>query len=132
MARPRILPGKVGTAGTVAVEYAIVLPVLLLLTLGAMDIARLLWTNITLARATEAAARCGAVSAATCPTTSLAGYAAGQAWGLRAISADNFTASTPSCGVQVVGTYAFQFLVPWSFGRTTMTLTAAACYPARS
>jgi len=45
------------TDGTVAIEYALILPVMLLFTLGIMDTGRLLWTYITLTRAVEAAAR---------------------------------------------------------------------------
>ena len=50
--------------GTAAIEYAIVLPVLLLFVLGIMDTGRLLWTYVTIYRATEAAARCAAIAAA--------------------------------------------------------------------
>jgi len=137
MARPRILSATVGTAGTVAIEYGVVLPVLLLFTLGIMDAGRLLWTDITLSRAAEAAARCGAVNTATCPAASIPAYAAGQAWGVSGVTAANFTTSTPACGVQVVGSYVYTFFVPWfpqfssaaPFGGATVTLTATACYP---
>ena len=53
------------TDGSVAIEYGLILPVLLLFTFGLIDAGRLLWTNITLTRATEVAARCGAVGAIT-------------------------------------------------------------------
>ena len=56
------------TEGSVAVEYGLVLPAMLLFTLGIMDAGRLLWSDITLTRATEAAARCGAVDQTNCPT----------------------------------------------------------------
>jgi Flp pilus assembly protein TadG len=139
MISQRHLPRTFGTAGTVAIEYGMVLPVLLLFTFGAMDASRLLWTNITLSQATEAAARCGAVNTTTCPAASIPTYAATQAadWGLSNITATNFVASRPSCGVQVAATYVFTFVVPWfpqfssgaPFGGTTLTLTATACYP---
>ncbi len=45
-----------------AVEYGIILPVLLMLMLGIIDTGRLIWTQTTLDRAVEAAARCGAVN----------------------------------------------------------------------
>ncbi len=136
MARPRLPPATFGTAGTAAIESAVVLPVLLLFTFGIMDASRLLWTNITLSRATEAAARCGAVNATACPAASIPAYAASQAWGANIPAAD-FVATTSSCGVQVVGTYPFRFFVPWfpqfsskaPFGSISLTLTATACYP---
>ena len=122
--------------GTVAIEYGLILPVMLLFTLGIMDAGRLLWTYTTLSRATEAAARCGAVNdTATCP--SIPAYAVAQAWGINDVTAADFVATTPACGVQVQATYTFQFIVPWfpqfsasaPFGATTMTLNATACYP---
>ena len=124
--------------GTVAIEYGLILPVMLLFTFGIMDAGRLLWTYITLTRATEAAARCGAVNTTTCPASSIPAYAVAQAWGLNDVTAADFTATTPACGVQVQATYTFQFIVPWfpkfgsssaPFGATTMTLNATACYP---
>ena len=110
---------------------------MLLFTLELMDAGRLLWTNITLTRATEVAARCGAVkNVAVCP--SIPAYAATQAqtFGIADATVADFVASAPACGVQVVATYTYQFLVPWfpqfsasaPFGGTTMTLNATACY----
>ncbi len=139
MSRPSSLR-TFGTAGTVAIEYAMVLPVMLMFTIGTMDAARLLWTFITLSEATDSAARCGALVSAACPN--VATYAAGRAFGLPGVSAaSNFTAnppipasasSWPTCGgqpgEQVVGTYTFKFVAPW-FGSMTLPLTATACYP---
>jgi hypothetical protein len=47
--------------GAVAIEYAFVLPALLLFLLGILECGRLFWSYTTLYRATEAAARCGAI-----------------------------------------------------------------------
>ncbi len=126
------------TDGSMAIEYALILPALLLFTLGIMDAARLLWTNTTLTWATDAAARCGALNT-TCPAASIPGYAAGlaQQLGIYNATASDFVATTPACGVQVQATYTFQFVIPWfpqfsanaPFGGTTMTLNATACYP---
>jgi len=123
--------------GTVAIEYGLILPAMLLFTLGIMDTGRLLWTYITLSRAAEAAARCGAVNTTTCPAASIPAYAVTQAWGINDVTAADFVATTPACGVQVQATYTFQFTVPWfpkfgssaPFGASTMTLNATACYP---
>jgi Flp pilus assembly protein TadG len=129
------------TDGTVAIEYGLILPAMLLFTLGIMDTGRLLWTYITLSRAAEAAARCGAVNnTTTCP--SIPAYAVTQAWGINDVTAADFTVTYPTCGgaqpgVQVVATYTFQFITPWfpsfsasaPFGAPTMTLNATSCYP---
>jgi Flp pilus assembly protein TadG len=128
--------------GTVAIEFGLILPVLLLFTLGIIDFGRFLWTDTTLTRATEAAARCGALNATTstiCPN--IAAYAVAQAWGISGITASAFT-GTPAatCGgqagasYQVSASYNFQFIVPWfpQYGGSslgTVTLTPSACYP---
>lgn len=121
------------TNGTVAIEYGFILPVLLLFTLGIMDAGRLLWTYMTLYRATEAAARCGAVNSTLCGTSGqIAAYAVTQAWGLT-IASSAFTVTTPTCGVQVRGTYTFQFVIPWFSpiqplgSANTIHLSATAC-----
>ena len=115
--------------GSVAVEYGIILPVFLMLVLGLIDTGRLLWTQTTLDRAAEAAARCGAIDAAACGTgTQLQQYAAGQALGL-AIEPGAFSVAVQSCGVEVTAQYPFTLLVPW-IARDELTLTAKACYPA--
>jgi Flp pilus assembly protein TadG len=138
MVRTLKLPDPFHTAGSVAIEYGLILPAMLLFTLGIMDAGRLVWTNMTLSWATDAAARCGAVNTTTCPTANIPGYAAGlaQQFGIYDATAANFVATTPACGVQVQATYTFQFVVPWfpqfsasaPFGGTTMTLNATACY----
>lgn len=125
------------TGGTVAIEYGLILPAMLLFTLGIMDTGRLLWTYVTLSRAAEAAARYGAVcNPATVTCTGIPAYAVAQAWGINDVTTANFTQSTPACGVQVAATYTFTFITPWfpsfgaaPFGGPTMTLNATACYP---
>jgi Flp pilus assembly protein TadG len=139
MDRPPIPRDASNTAGNVAIEYGLIVPAMLLFIFGLMDASRLLWTNVTLTRATETAARCGAVNTTTCPAASIPAYAATQAqsFGLYDAVAANFVATTPACGVQVQATYTFKFVVPWfpqfsstaPFGGTTMTLNATSCYP---
>lgn len=114
--------------GTVAVEYALILPALLLFTFGLMDAGRLLWTQTTLDRAVQAAARCGAVDTVDCGTTAeINAYAVTQAFGLT-ITSSAFTTTTPACGVQVTVSFPFTFVIPW-IATNNVTLTATACYP---
>jgi len=111
--------------GNVAIEYAIVLPLLLLFVLGIIDTGRLVWTYTTLSRAVEAAARCASINTVLCATpTQVQNYAASQAWGLP-VKASAFTAVTQSCGVQVRASYDFIFTFP----RSTVTVSTMACYP---
>ena len=124
------------TDGTVAIEYGLILPAMLLFTLGnhghrplALDICHADPGD----RSRRALRRRQHDS--TCP--SIPAYAVAQAWGINDVTAANFTATTPTCGVQVAATYTFQFIVPWfpqfgasaPFGAPTMTLNATACYP---
>ncbi len=116
--------------GAAAIEYALILPALLLFVIGIMDTGRLIWTYTTLSRAAEAAARCAAVDTAQCGTLGqIQSYAASQAFGLT-IAAGAFTVATEACGIQVKGTYAFTSAIP-AFGDVvgTIPLTATACYP---
>ncbi len=121
--------------GTVAVEYALLLPALLLFMLGLVEVGRLYWTYSTLSRATEAAARCGAINTTTCATTTqIQDYAVTQAYGLT-VDSSVFTASTASCGVQVSASYPFTLMIPWltvgtaSGAFNIITLSSTACYP---
>lgn len=121
---------RIGSEGGAAVEYGVILPLLLTMMLGVVDMGRLLWTYTTLARATEAAARCAAVNATTCGSASnIQTYAAAQAFGL-SVTSSAFAVSYPNCGVQVNASYTFQFLMPWLFGAPTssVALSTQACF----
>lgn len=118
--------------GNVALEYAIVLPALLLFILGIMDGGRLLFTYTTLYRAAEAAARCAAINNIECGTeVAIQNRGREEAWGLT-ISPSAFAITTPSCGVQVKAVYTFTFITP-GFGIVvplgSIPLNATACYP---
>lgn len=118
--------------GAAAIEYGLILPILLLFIIGILDIGRLLWNLTTLNRAVEAAARCGAINLIECGTTAqVQNRAVEEAWGLN-VNVASFTVSTLSCGVQVVGTYDFVFAIPALAGASplgTISLSATACYP---
>lgn len=121
--------------GSTVVEFAIVLPVLLMFLLGLIDCGRLLWSNATLAHAVATASRCAVVNTAACgTTTAIQSYAAATAWGL-ALSSSAFTVTKPTCGIQVAGTMTFTFFIPWLYGSApygssnAMTLNSVACYP---
>lgn len=131
MAGERKLRLKTARGGGTALEYALLLPALLLLTAGTMEIGRLMWTYTTLNRAVEAAARCGAINTADCGTAEqVQSRAVAEAWGLP-VPASVFTVTYPACGVRVTASYEHALLIPWPGGAGTnaVTLTASACYP---
>jgi Flp pilus assembly protein TadG len=135
MTRARRLAYRSCQRGSVAIEYAFVFPVLVLFLFGIIDTGRLLWTYTTLHRASEAAARCYAIQAAGCTTSGATQiYAVAQAWGL-AVTSSAFTVSSPACGMQVVASYNFVFVIPWFYiapplgSSNSIALTATACFP---
>jgi Flp pilus assembly protein TadG len=114
--------------GAAAVEFAIILPILLLCVLGLIEFGRAIWTQATLDYAVQAAARCAAVDPLTCGTAAQTQqYATTRAPGL-SLPAAVFTLTTAACGAQVTASLAFDFLVsallPYS-----QTLSATACFP---
>jgi len=132
MARQAASRTRFSQRGSVALEYGLIVPLLLVLVLGIMDTGRLIWTYTTLYRAAEAAARCGAINTIACGTaTQIRSYAAAEAWGLT-VGASAFTVTTRSCGLQVQATYNFTSIIP-GFDLVApmglVTLQATACYP---
>ena len=98
--------------GAAAVEFALVLPVLLLIIFGIIDFGRMLYTKITLTQAAQAAARAGAIL----------GPSSGQAEGQTAASGLNggVTVVVTACAdstdnpknATATVTYHFDFVTP--------------------
>lgn len=125
----------IGCAGSTAVDYAIILPLLLMFMLGVADAGRLMWTYATLTRAIDATARCAAVDTIDCGTAQLvSSYAGNQLWGVDATQL-SVTLASAACGKSVHGSYSFSFVTPFiwiaqPFGvSNSLTLTVSACYP---
>jgi Flp pilus assembly protein TadG len=117
-----------GRDGNAAVEFALVLPVFIVLIVGMIEVGRILWTQNTLQQAVEAAARCGSISASTCGSSSaVRQFAAAQTAGL-GVPASDFTATTSSCGSQVNATVQYQYLTSF-LPMPALSLTAEACFP---
>jgi Flp pilus assembly protein TadG len=117
-----------GERGAAAVEFAIVLPILLLCLLGLIEFARAIWTQATLDYAVQAAARCAAVNLVICGTAAQTQrYAVAQTPGLSLPTSD-FTVTTQTCGVQVTASLPYAFLVP-ALLPYSLTLNASACFP---
>lgn len=114
--------------GAAALEFAIILPLLLLCVLGLIEFSRAIWTQATLDYAVQAAARCAAVDALTCGTVAqVQQYATTKTPGL-SLPASVFAVTTPSCGVQVTASLMFDFLLP-DLLPYSQPLSATACFP---
>jgi Flp pilus assembly protein TadG len=114
--------------GSVAVEFAIAFPFVLLAVVGLMEFGRIIWSQTTLDYAVEAAARCAAIDLGECGSAAaIENFAASAAAGLP-VGAANFAVASAGCGVEITGTMPFEFAVPALFP-FSLTLTAQACYP---
>jgi Flp pilus assembly protein TadG len=117
------------TSAATAAEFALVLPIFLLLTLGTINAGILLSAITQMHFAAEKAARCLSVDVAgNCAAGSIDTYAKMfyQGPGLASLT---FTtpATPPSCGNQVVATGSYQFFT--GVQGSTVNLSASACYP---
>ncbi|MEW5837182.1 MAG: TadE/TadG family type IV pilus assembly protein [Pseudomonadota bacterium] len=116
------------TRGVGLIEFAVLLPVFVVLVFGVMQMGQLFWTQSALQHAVEMAARCASVNTTTCGTSpQIQTYAATQAYGL-ALPPAAFTASTPACGNLVVASYTYTFPIA-ALTLSSVDLTAQSCYP---
>ncbi|MCI4680117.1 pilus assembly protein [Rhodoblastus acidophilus] len=114
--------------GVSAVEFAMVGPIFISLMLAIFQGGMMLWTQLGLEHAVEAAARCSAVNASTCGSASeIQAYAATQAYGLN-LPASTFSYSQSTCGNLVSASYTYPFFSN-VFESASMPLKAEACFP---
>src|SRR5262245_42490473 len=101
MRHPLLRTLRANRAGTAAIEFGLVVPVFLASVIGVMEGGRILWTQNTLQRAVESAARCASIDTTTCGSNGqVKSYAATQAPDLN-VTAANFVVSPQACGNQV-------------------------------
>jgi Flp pilus assembly protein TadG len=115
--------------GTSAVEFAITLPLFILMVLGVWQIGYWMWAQFALQHGAEMAARCMAVNPTQCGNINITGtqsYAASQSYGLNP-SPSIFVVSQPTCGNQIAADYAVSPVVA-NIGIPALTLHAQACY----
>jgi len=122
--------------GSAAGEFALVLPIFLLMVFGSIYSCMLMGAIVELHQVTENAARCLSVdSALSCTSANINTYASGQYAG-PAISSLTFTPTqVTSCGSGVAGTGGNQVVGTGNFtlftgaGNFTVHLSSTACYP---
>jgi Flp pilus assembly protein TadG len=112
--------------GATAIEYALVLPVLIMSILGGLWVGLLTFSVSSMDMAVQGAARCMAVDANNCGTTSATETYAQNLYGGPSIS-PVFTASATGCGHTVSAQANFNLNIVPGFG--SVPLSASACYP---
>jgi len=118
------------TRGSAAVEFAVMAPLFLALTLGMVEVGLLMWIQLGLQHGVEMAARCATINTTLCNSnTAIQNFAAQNAYGLNPAPA-SFTVNTAAaCGNQVTASYSFNWLTDYFFGSSSMGLSAGSCYP---
>ena len=114
--------------GASAVEFALTMPVFLLMLLGVWQICFGMWAQFALQHGAEMAARCMNVNPTVCGTTTITStqsYAAAQSYGLNP-SPSVFAVSTQTCGYQIKAAYPVSPVVA-NLSMFAFTLHAQAC-----
>jgi Flp pilus assembly protein TadG len=128
------LPGD--TCGGTAVEFALTVPLFLMLTFGIIEAGWMMWNMVGLQHGVEMAARCASVTTMQykgvmkdCGSESnIKTFASQQSYGVNPATS-TFSYSTPACGKQVSASYSFNFLTSYFFAVPSLTLNARSCYP---
>src|SRR5579885_2821730 len=122
MRMPRLVSCRSGAS---AVEFALVLPPMIMLLLGTLSACVVVFAAASLHYAVEGAARCYSVNASQCGSATTAQtYASRRYFGP---SSPSFTASTPACGHQVSGTLSLALTI--GVAQWIVPLSATACFP---
>ena len=112
--------------GATAAEFALILPMFLLLVLGIIEVGRMLSTKNTLQYAVERAARCAVIGASPCATPAqVQSYAASLVYG-SALGGAVFSSTAPACGQEVSASLPYTPILPIPMN---VTLTAQSCRP---
>jgi Flp pilus assembly protein TadG len=124
--KPSLLKFARCRLGASALEFALVLPAFLLLVVGGINAALMVFTLASMHFAVEAGARCASVQTTVCvdaPST----VAFTQAKDFSPAAQPTFTYSTAGCGHTVTGTATFVFNI--GLAQTNVPLSASACFP---
>jgi Flp pilus assembly protein TadG len=116
-------------SGAAIIELAFGLTAFLILILGTMNLAIMLWTIGSLHYAAETAARCASVDPTDCGSaTNVQSYALNHYYGAPLSGSNPFTYAANGCGHTVTASYNYTLRVPLA-GNYPITLSTAACYP---
>jgi Flp pilus assembly protein TadG len=111
--------------GASSAEFALVVPLFVLVTFGTISTAIGLSAMVQMQYAAERAARCLSVNVAgSC--SDINAYAKGYYKG-PSMTGLTFTKSAPACGNKVTGTGSYQLVT--GFKSTAISMSTSACYP---
>jgi Flp pilus assembly protein TadG len=117
------------SSGATAVEFALVIPIFLVIVLGTINFGMAMSAVTQLHYAAERSARCLSVNVTTpCSKANIDAYAKGiyAGPGLNGLTFSSPT-TDPVCGRQVNGSGSYTILT--GFKKSAITFSATACYP---
>lgn len=112
--------------GTAAVEFAIVGPIFLSLTVGMIYVCMLMFSMAGLQYAVEEGARCASVKTLVCTSNSATVTHTQNAY-YGPLITPTFTSTTAACGHQVTGTATFSLNT--GLRQISVPLSAQSCFP---
>ena len=121
----RTLPSDRG--GNAMVEFAMILPVFVILVIGGMYLALLGFTVASMHYAVQAGARCASLNTTVCTdNNAVATFTSSKFWGTT-LATPTFTASTATFGHVVSGT--INASLNTGFTIITVPVKASSCFP---
>jgi Flp pilus assembly protein TadG len=115
------------TAAATASEFALVVPVFILMVFGTINTCLALAAVINVHYAAERAARCMSVgTTGPCTSANVDAYAKDWYRG-PGVNSLNFAWSSQTCGNRVIGTGSYNIIT--GFNATAVSISAQACYP---
>jgi Flp pilus assembly protein TadG len=112
-------------AGTTAVEFALIAPLLIMVVIGTIYAGTLVYSYVALQDTVATAARCYSVNATQCPSATAVTTYASQIY--QGVGSPSFSTNLLTCGHQVSATLTLALnagMANWS-----VPVTATACFP---
>jgi Flp pilus assembly protein TadG len=114
------------SAGASAAEFAMLVPVICALTIGAINLCLMVYANSLLQFSVDDAARCQSVQTTICTSTAATQTHAQATFGFSSLS-PTFTASQGACGSHVVGNVTFPLIAVVT--TVNVPISASSCFP---
>ena len=114
-------------SGGAAIEFALVLPAFLMLVVGGLFTAQLLFVESSLQYAVEEGARCASIKTTVCSDSASTLSYVQSHFDAAGSATPTFTSTTAACGHSVVGTVTFA--LDTGLTKIDVPLSASACFP---